>query len=303
MYKKVAFFLSSLAILLISCSNIALANDKVIPQGQKRIVVLEFSLLDDLLALGVTPIGTASSQADEGGDPPYLAAKMANIARVGTRQQPNLEQIMALKPDLIIADTTFQSALYPQLQKIAPTIMLNGLNGDIQIQKANLKILAKLTNTNSQYQAQLKQLNQTMHKAIQLGQAYPGSTLIGFADDKGQFHALTANALASNVLAKLNHPNVITVSRKTQAVMIPVETMITKNPDNIIILLTDGNKQQLAKLQKNPLWQQVPAVKAGHVYLMDRDIWAKSHGILAFNLMLQQALQTGFLSNKLEATT
>lgn len=302
MYKKLAVLLSSLAILLF-CSNIALAEGEVIPQGQKRIVVLEFSLLDDLIALGVTPAGTASSQADEGGDPPYLAAKMANIARVGTRQQPNLEQIMALKPDLIIADTTFQSAIYPQLQQIAPTIMLNGLNGGIETQKANLKTLAKLTNTNLQYQAQLNQLNLTMSEAVKIGQAHPGSTLIGFADDKGQFHALTANALASNVLAKLSHPNVITVSRKTQAVMIPVETMITKNPKNIIVLLTDGNKSQLAKLQKNPLWQQVPAVKSGHVYLMDRDIWAKSHGILAFNLMLQQALQTGFLSNTPEATT
>lgn len=290
--KSALFFFFILGILFISHLQ---AN--TITNSPKRIVVLEFSLFDDLTALGITPVGIASSQADEGGDPPYLAAKMATIARVGTRQQPNLEQIMALKPDLIIADTTFQANIYPELQKIAPTIMLNGLNGNLETQKQNLKILAKLTNTTSQYQQQLNQLNQTMQKAEQLGQQHPGSTLIGFVDDKGQFHALTANALASTILAKLSHPNVITVKRKTQEVIIPVETIIAKNPKNIIVLLTDGQKQQLVKLQQNPLWQQVPAVKAGRVYLMDRDVWAKSHGILAFNILLKQALQSGFLTN------
>ena len=49
---------------------------------------------------------------------------------VGTRKQPNLEEISKLKPDLIIADNNRHKGIYKDLNKIAPTIELKSFDGD-----------------------------------------------------------------------------------------------------------------------------------------------------------------------------
>jgi iron complex transport system substrate-binding protein len=262
-------------------------------QPAKRIVVLEFSLLDDLLTLGVKPIGFASSQVSEGENPPFLAPQLKNMTDVGTRQQPNLEKIMALHPDLIVTDTTMQGAFYPQLNKIAPTLMLNGLMGDPKTQIENLYALAKATGS----QTQVKTIAQKL--LAQYTQAHPASVIIGYANDEGQFQMLTANALTSKILRDFSHPNLTTLSRQEQSTPTPIETILAEDPDSIIILLTDDRREPYHALIKNPLWPELRAVKTKHVYFMDRDIGAKNHGILATELLIKQAEDSGFLTNKI----
>ncbi|RDI43795.1 ABC transporter substrate-binding protein [Aquicella lusitana] len=263
-----------------------------------RIVVLEFSLLDDLLQLGIKPVGLASSRADEGTNPPFLLSQIQGITDVGTRQQPNLEKIISLRPDLIIADKTMQSEIYPLLTKIAPTLMLNGLLGDIDIQINNLQILAQATKTQNKVAALSKRLRDQYAAAKKIGTAHPARVIIGYVSNAGQFQALTANALTSKILNDFAHPNVITVSRKEQSTPVPLETLLAQDPDSIVVLLTDGDLNPYRALIRNPLWQTLRAVKMKRVYFMDRDLWAKNHGMLATELMLKQAVDTQFLTNQ-----
>ena len=118
----------------------------------ERIIVLEFGILDELKLLGVKPIGIGKSDNTEGQDPLHLQDFIKDIASVGTRDEPSLEAIAKLKPDLIIADASFVLNILPQLNKIAPTILLNGILGDPKEQIKNLNILAKITNTESKVQ-------------------------------------------------------------------------------------------------------------------------------------------------------
>lgn len=273
-------------------------SQPLLTKPAKRIVVLEFSLLDDLLQLGVKPIGLASSRVDEGTNPPFLMPEINDIIDVGTRQQPNLEKIMSLKPDLIVADTTLQAEIYPLLKQIAPTIMLNGLLGDPNVQIQNLKILSQATGTQDKVDALSERLLVKYAAAKKMGIAHPASVIIGYANNAGQFQALTANALTSKILKDFAHPNLITVSREEQSTPIPVETLLALNPDSIIVLLTNGNPNPYYALIKKPLWKQLSAVKNKRIYFMDRDIWAKNHGVLATELLLKEAEETGFLSNR-----
>lgn len=282
-----------------SAISIKTANDTVtLTKPAARIVVLEFSLLDDLLQLGVKPIGLASSRVDEGTNPPFLMPEINDITDVGTRQQPNLEKIMSLKPDLIVADTTMQSEIYPLLKQIAPTIMLNGLLGSPEVQIENLKALSAATGTQDKVAALSKRMLDKYAAAKKIGTQHPATVIIGYANNAGQFQALTANALTSQILADFAHPNLMTISREEQSSPIPLETILAKNPDSIVILLTNGNRLPYEALIKKPLWKQLRAVKNKQVYFMDRDIWAKNHGVLATELLLQQAEETGFLTNQ-----
>lgn len=73
-----------------------------VPAASERIVVLnQYSLLDDLLAPGIRPVG---SNGDPAADDPFarhLSGRTEAIAMVGPAESPNLERIAALEPDLI----------------------------------------------------------------------------------------------------------------------------------------------------------------------------------------------------------
>lgn len=99
-----------------------------LPTRASRVVSLEFLFTESLLALDVTPVGVADPRgyahwvkyrADrlEGGE-------SAGVS-VGTREQPNLEAIAALHPDLIVAYAYRHERLFDALVRIAPTVVFN----------------------------------------------------------------------------------------------------------------------------------------------------------------------------------
>ncbi len=87
----------------------------------QRVVVLDTGELDAVLSLGVRPVGAVTPDANQS-LPPYLAGKAQGVAMVGTINQPNLERITALHPDLILSSKTRDADKYDQLSRIAPTV-------------------------------------------------------------------------------------------------------------------------------------------------------------------------------------
>lgn len=94
-----------------------------VPAAPKRVVTLEPVQLDTSVALGVVPVGTAVLN-EKAGVPAYLGEKAAGIKTVGTVQEPNIEKIAALKPDLILGTESRHSALYERLKSVAPTVFM-----------------------------------------------------------------------------------------------------------------------------------------------------------------------------------
>lgn len=92
-----------------------------IPAKPSRVVVLDSGELDDVLALGITPVGMATT-AGQNGVPSYLADKAQGIKTVGGISELNLEAIAALKPDLILGSKLRANDLYDKLSAIAPTV-------------------------------------------------------------------------------------------------------------------------------------------------------------------------------------
>ena len=111
----------------------------------KRVVALEYSFVDTLLALGVTPVGAAlGTQGGDRGAPPYLRARTTKIVTTGSRAQPSLEAIAGLRPQLILADAFVQGELYPQLAKLAPTAAFQSRRGSLEDLNAQTLAIGQL---------------------------------------------------------------------------------------------------------------------------------------------------------------
>ncbi|MGH3360311.1 MAG: ABC transporter substrate-binding protein [Nocardioidaceae bacterium] len=93
-----------------------------VPEDPDRVVVLDTGELDNALALGVTPVGAVTTDVDSeflG----YLGDRTDGIESVGTITEPNLEEIAALEPDVILSSVIRHGPLYDQLSEIAPTVL------------------------------------------------------------------------------------------------------------------------------------------------------------------------------------
>ncbi|MCG8352286.1 MAG: iron-siderophore ABC transporter substrate-binding protein, partial [Chloroflexales bacterium] len=135
-----------------------------VQDSPQRVVVLDTGELDSVLALGITPVGAVTAIAKDGVFPNYLQDRIANIELVGTTQEPNLEKIAALQPDLILSSKLRHEEIYDELSQIAPTVFSEAVG---VVWKENLLLNAEALGKKAEaeqlladYQARLEALQQ-----------------------------------------------------------------------------------------------------------------------------------------------
>lgn len=108
------------------------AGTTVLEKPAKKVVVLEWIYGEDMLALGVQPVG----MTDIKGYHQWMNSGEINlnedVVDLGTRGSANLEDIAALEPDLIIT-TDYYEYDYELLNAIAPTVVLTPYPGESDI--------------------------------------------------------------------------------------------------------------------------------------------------------------------------
>ena len=108
------------------------ASETTISSQPKRIIALHPTSLEILLALGVQPVGIGGYGLMGAQPVGQAASTVPNFddllpikpQHVGI-ENPSLEAMLALKPDLILSITFAAQNVYPQFSKIAPTLVYN----------------------------------------------------------------------------------------------------------------------------------------------------------------------------------
>lgn len=86
----------------------------------EKVVVFSMPALDTVTALGVTPVGIAQIAI-----PAFMEGRIPDdVPRLGSLQEPDLEAVHAVDPDLIIIGGRTAKA-YESLARIAPTMHVN----------------------------------------------------------------------------------------------------------------------------------------------------------------------------------
>lgn len=121
-----------------------------IPAAPQRVVALDNSLVAAVAGLGVDVVGYTLDQPKL---PAYLQApETADGVSVGVLASPSLEQIAALKPDLIVSSSVRHDELYEQLAQIAPTVFTETTG---PTWKENIRLVAQALGKQSEAEAQL----------------------------------------------------------------------------------------------------------------------------------------------------
>ena len=253
----------------------------------RRVVVLELSFVDAALAVGVRPVGIADDNNKTRILPQYRA-KLGNYTSLGFRATPNLETISSLNPDLIIADADRHANIHRQLERIAPTIVLDSLK---QAYQPNLHSAVVIGQALNKCGAMIKRLQRHRANIRKVARVIPDN------ERRNVMFAVTASTVFNMHNSRAYTGSLLQVlglrSTEQQKVggnpynRLTLETLFTFDPD-ILILAKSGKNTMADKWADSPIWQQLKAVRNNQVYLVDQNLWSRWRGISAAEVMAQQ---------------
>mgnify|MGYP000418869388 FL=1 len=257
-----------------------------------RVVALEYSFVDALAQVSVSPVGVADDNKIDR-ILPQVREKIAAWQSVGTRSQPSLEVIASLKPDLIIADPSRHTAVFEELKKIAPTVMFDSRHESYQENLETAQKIGDLVGKSAEMKAKINEHNDYIANiAKNLGVQGKKASFGTSREDK--FNIQNDNGYVGSFLTTLGFAP--TKLNSDQAfVEINLEQLVMEKPEYLFI--AHYRDESIArKWEAEPLWKAIPAVKANHVYSVDADMWARGRGLEASKIMAKQI--EGFVKQK-----
>ena len=257
-----------------------------------RVVALEYSFVDALAQVGVSPVGVADDNKIDR-ILPQVREKIAAWQSVGTRSQPSLEVIASLKPDLIIADPSRHTAVFEELKKIAPTVMFDSRHESYQENLETAQKIGDLVGKSAEMKAKINEHNDYIANiAKNLGVQGKKASFGTSREDK--FNIQNDNGYVGSFLTTLGFAPT-KLNSDQSFVEINLEQLVMEKPEYLFI--AHYRDESIArKWEAEPLWKAIPAVKANHVYSVDSDMWARGRGLEASKIMAKQI--EGFVKQK-----
>ncbi|MGN7759879.1 helix-turn-helix domain-containing protein [Paenibacillus sp. 22594] len=260
-----------------------------------RIAVLDPQFTDHMLALGEQPAGSVTVSGDLNGFPEYLIGSLRGVQTLGTKNEPDLETLQALAPDLILC-TEFQKNIYESLTQIAPTIMLKR-NHDW---KETLRIIGRIVGKEMEAEQILQRYKLKIGrvKSVLAAKLHGQSvTVIRPRDNDIRLHT-SAHRTAAILYGDLGlRPPKQAVHRQCTSSMIPLEGLPELDADHYFVLTDSRFDSWSDEVQKTATWKSLRAVQQEHVYPAQTSMWIAYYGPLAMNRVVDQVAEV-FLNAK-----
>ncbi|MFA0440994.1 Fe(3+) dicitrate ABC transporter substrate-binding protein [Vibrio sp. 10N.222.51.C12] len=252
-----------------------------------RIVVLEYSFIDALASVGVSPIGVADDKDIER-ILPEVRALVNPWTSVGMRPQPSLEAIAALKPDLIIADAERHSTVYSDLRTIAPTLLLKSRGETYQENLTSALKIGIAVNKQSQMEARIAQ-HKTKMAALKKTLSSTDTIQFAVVTDKGMWlHG--PDSYAGGVIHALGLQGPKMANQGKAYLEVSFEQLLKVNPD-WLLLGPYKTHTVYDDWQTHPLSQLLTVSQKQQAIVVSPQLWSLNRGMLAAEGIAQN-LQT-----------
>jgi iron complex transport system substrate-binding protein len=236
-----------------------------------RIASISIFLTSDLLALGISPVGSATSDYL-----PTVPERFKNTKFLGFTKDPDMEALLALKPDAIYIDAEFAGKQgLAKYEKIAKTHVINLDEGTW---RDHLKAIGKLVNREQKaedfikdYEAQTERVKALIHNKI--GDGTVMAVRISAKNLRVYGMGRPLGPILFNDLGLKPAKGVEKITKNFE--VISQEVFPDYDADAIFVLVgfEEGNDKVYEQLKNNPIWQGLKAVKANKVYMITEQPW------------------------------
>ncbi|WP_329458122.1 ABC transporter substrate-binding protein [Streptomyces sp. NBC_01497] len=247
-----------------------------IPKQPKRVVVLDIGEFDNVVSLGIKPVGWAPTQQGEA-MPAYLK-DTGHPQQVGTISNLNLEAIANLHPDLILGSQLRAADKYKELSKIAPTVfsVRPGYTW-----KSNYLLNAAALDRTAEAKAKLAAYDTKVAGLKKsLGADKPTISMVRYMP--GRLRLYGEDSFIGTILQDVGLPRPKNQQEHELATEISPEKIDSANADWIFSgVYGDASKTDENAATTNPLWKNLPAVKDGHAKTVKDETWYLGLGVTA----------------------
>jgi iron complex transport system substrate-binding protein len=276
-----------------------LGGETRVPLTPERIVSLHVIFNEALAALEVVPVAAPFKRPNDIVDrlvpltvfdaaqlaalqeevrpfiPAHLPAAFAGAFDLGDGQ-PNLEVLLDLAPDLIIAHAQRDRESYEQLSRIAPTVLLEfDLEPQALVRDVGLLLgLAELAEARiARYEARLEAARAAL---AAISQQTIAILKVNRGEIKVKGDAHRAGLVLYRQLGLTPAPMTPLGARDARLSF----EVIPQLASDILLLVVDRRGiGETLELLSSPLWQNLPAVQRQQVYLVPNSYWDEAAGI------------------------
>lgn len=246
-----------------------------------KVVALEWSYAENLVTLGVDPVGVA----DVEGYANWVSAVdlPESTKDVGTRQEPNLDLIAELRPDLIVTDLDRSADNLDELEDIAPVLQFNYYDPDrpqLDSMRQNFTELAKAVGKEDAAAEALDKLDATIAdgKSTLADAGLGGQKFVlaqGYTvEEVPTVRIFGSTSMASNLVTELGLDNAWTEEPDKYGLSdTDVEGLTAIGDAQFVYVAQDDDNIFTGPLASNPIWTSLPFVQAGKVHPIDPGTW------------------------------
>jgi iron complex transport system substrate-binding protein len=271
-----------------------------LPKRAERIICLAWECMDALVELEIAPIGLAQAYAEVGNDylfkPELLGEKFKTAAKIGgpSTAEPNLEDLVAAKPDLVIGYEGMAKNAREALKNVAPVYVLKTTSKVYTGVFDSLLDIGKLTGKSEKAEAAVKRF-QTRLDAYKAKSPKDQKVLLLIYYNSPPV-VVTDSSIAGTLLKEatpypwpaLGTDNAAYSLEKILEIDPDVIFVGTRNPAYTPAKNVEADLKVKQSLQTDPFWSQVKAVKNGKVFEVER--WKITGATLALSSLLDDVM-------------
>jgi len=234
-----------------------------VPLEPQRIVALDHQIADNLLALGVTPVGAMVY------DPPYLEPFEGTFTELPGNA--DLEAVLALEPDLILTSVEanlYSPLKYDQLTSIAPVVGLD--DHPEHARREWTRDLGAILGMENEARARMAEHQALLDETRTAVQEAIGDETVAFFNVRQREFRLYGDEGYTSVLYRhgldLNPPTLVrelTLGKANEVVSLELIPQL-EDADHLFLLVNNDAGETLTEVENSVLWQNLPAVGAGN---------------------------------------
>ena len=249
----------------------------------KRVVVLDVGEFDNVVSLGVKPVGYAPSEGDAA-IPSYLKKDAGNPKNVGTINNLNLEAIAGLKPDLILGSQLRAADKYdrssPRSRRpCSPSVRAS------PGRRTTSSTPRRWTRPPRRRASSTRTRRRPTKLGEDIGPDKPTISMVRYLPDRIRLYAKAS--FIGTILEDAGLPRPKNQQINDLAAEISPEKIDEADADWIFTgVYGDPKTTKRDTAQSNPLWKNLKAVKEGRAKDVPDETWYLGLGVTAANLVL-----------------
>jgi iron complex transport system substrate-binding protein len=268
-------------------------GDVEVPETPARVITLTDGALDAVISIGVAPVGATSSANFESAAA-YLADRVpADLTYVGGWGELDIEAIVALSPDLILADRYLTEDVYATLSEIAPVISPQeiAVDGAFALQQWEYELLVwgHALNKDADAVAAVSDLRAAAADLKAQLAGHNGESVVVFRPQPEGPVVMSHQWMTGVMLTWAGFGG----TPFTEEMAPPhggqssYEQLAELNADWLFLAARDQEQRDMvANYEKNPLFATLDAAKSGQYFVVSGDLWSGATGVQAGYAML-----------------